>query len=180
MITRERMYYEKPLLLTFLLTGAAGLFLPRQTSSNTLLTMPIQLIYVWQSVAMIGGALGLIGTALTSIPRRWMLGQVLLRSGLSLIGLQLTGYGVAVLGLFDLRALFVGVILLAFAWAAWRRVRRISKDIGQFREAFASQMEDADGLGHSPPDSGGTGRTGSGLSPPGPAVADKESEGGDQ
>jgi hypothetical protein len=169
--------YEIGLLLTFFLTGVAGLFLPSQTSSNTLLTMPAELIYVWQAVSAIGGGLGLAGIILARIPKRWPLGQVFLRVGVGLVALQLSGYGLAVLGLFNLRALFVGVILLSFAWAAWRRVRKISRDIKDFRKAFTSQLEGADELGHCPPVSGRAGWPGSADSP---AVADLENEGGDE
>jgi hypothetical protein len=178
-IKKEHMYYEVPLLLTFFLTGIAGLSLPGQASSNTLLTMPRELLYVWYGVSTIGGGLGLLGTVLIAVPARWMLGKVLLRCGLSFILLQLAGYGLSVLGLFNLKALFVGAILLSFAWGSGRRVWKISRDIADFRKAVASQMEGVDELGHRPPVSGDTGRTGGGLVAGGPAVADQEVEGGD-
>jgi hypothetical protein len=171
-IHKEHMYYEVPLLLTFFLTGVAGLSLPRQASSSTLLTMPTELLYVWYGVSTVGGGLGLLGTVLIAVPRRWLLGKALLRYGLMLGLLQLTGYGLAVLGLFDLKALFVGAILLSFAWGAGRRVRKISGDIKDFRKAFSSQMEGADGLGDCPPVRGHTG----GWSGPDAAVADQEDE----
>jgi hypothetical protein len=174
---RERNHYEIGLLITFFLTGIAGLVLPRQTSSNTLLTMSTELIYVWQSVSAIGGALGLLGTVLATIPKRWLIGQVLLRFGLGVVALLLSGYGLAVLGLFNLRALFVGAILVSFAWAAWRRVWKISQDVAEFRKALQSQMEGADELGHRPPYSGSAGRTGGTDRSP---LADPEDEGGNR
>src|SRR6185369_6003283 len=173
------MYYEVPLLLTFFLKGIAGLSLHGQSSSNALLAMPTALLYVWYGVSTIGGGLGLLGTVLIAVPARWMLGKVLLRCGLSFVLLQLASYGLSVLGLFNLKAMFVGAILLSFAWGSGRRIRKISQDIADFRKAVASQMEGVDGLGHRPPGSGDTGRTGGGLATGGSAVADQEVEGGD-
>lgn len=171
--SKERNHYEIGLLLTFLLTGLAGLLLQRDTSSNTLLTMPTELVYVWHGVSTIGGFVGLLGTILASAPRRWLVGNGLLRFGLGLIALQLSGYGLAVLGLFNLKALFVGLILLAFAWAAWSRIRKINRDMAEFRKAFLSQMEGVNDLGNRPPGGGDTRR----CRGPDSSVADKEDEG---
>lgn len=135
-MTKERNPYEVILLLVFAVQGVAGLVAPTRTSSNTLLTMPTSLLYVWHTALLVSGAVALAGVFAPGLT-----GHILERTGLTINLLQLAGYGIVLLGLFQWRALFFGAMCLGLAYASLWRIRQINKDLRRLRASTSDDLE---------------------------------------
>lgn len=117
--------------LILLIAGVTGLIVPARVSGTTLATLPLPSLYLFYGVLTVGGAGVLIGSFLRDLQ-----GRLLLIYSLAIIALNLTGYGIAILGVLGIRGFFFGLLTIGIAaanlisiWQTWREIR--AYQIGQ-------------------------------------------------
>lgn len=123
-IKRDLRPHELLLHGIFLVAAIAGLIVPLQVSGPTLVALPLPSLYLFYAVLGLGGLGVLVGSFLKALG-----GRLVLIYALLIVALDLSGYGIAILGIAGVKGFFFGLMTIGIAVAnsmsAWQTLREI-------------------------------------------------------